>query len=311
MYCVSGKYTGDGADNRQITIGFQPDAVFVKGNSTTEMVCRTSTMIGDVSKVMTANLDISTTPNHIQALNTTGFEVGTDSRVNENGKSYYWIAFQATPDIMKVGSYVGNGTDDRSITGVGFQPDCVIILPDYTNYATHRTSAMSGDKTFKFDSTMSRTNIVQALESDGFQVGTDTYANGDGNTYHYIAWKVVVGKFAVGSYTGNGTDNRSITGVGFQPEWVVIKDGTGTSEGVSHPTSLGTATDSSLRFKATSNLANAIQALESDGFQVGTHSIVNTNANTYYYFAMVGPPPAISITNGQIELAGGQMEIRV
>ncbi len=43
------------------------------------------------------------------------------------------------------GSYVGNGTAGRSITGVGFQPDAVIIKGNAAQHAVMRTSTMTGD----------------------------------------------------------------------------------------------------------------------------------------------------------------------
>ena len=36
---------------------------------------------------------------------------------------------------MTVGSYTGDGTDDRGITGLGFEPEYVIVRSDNNNPA--------------------------------------------------------------------------------------------------------------------------------------------------------------------------------
>ena len=48
--------------------------------------------------------------------------------MNQNGVTYYWTAFLERPGQMKVGSYTGNGNDNRSLTGVGFQPGYVMVM---------------------------------------------------------------------------------------------------------------------------------------------------------------------------------------
>ncbi len=46
---------------------------------------------------------------------------------------------------LATGNYTGNGTDDRAITGLGFQPDVVIVKGDVAETAVMRTSTMAGD----------------------------------------------------------------------------------------------------------------------------------------------------------------------
>ena len=82
----------------------------------------------------------------------------------------------------------------------------------------------------------------------------------------------------------------------YQPESVVVR-GLGTGyPALHHPDAIGAATDRSLRFTNTVGLANGIQALQGDGFQVGNDSLVNQSSGpTYAYFAWgQQTPPAIS-----------------
>ena len=56
---------------------------------------------------------------------------------------------------MASGTYTGDGTDDRAITGVGFQPD-VVIVKRYPNVKGElRTSTMVGDASKQMQSTSS------------------------------------------------------------------------------------------------------------------------------------------------------------
>lgn len=85
------------------------------------------------------------------------------------------------------GSYTGNGADNRNITGVGFTPIYVFI---------HRVDYAGGNWTFKFweptaDNSSQEglgtiANAIQALNADGFQIGTSSHVNNAGSPFNYI-----------------------------------------------------------------------------------------------------------------------------
>ena len=290
MRVLSGTYAGNGVDNRPIFVGFAPDIVIVDRSQVAdaapnEAVMRTSTMVGDVSKDMDGPNAVAA--NKIQSLTFTGFTIGTDATVNEAGGTYHWVAFRGAPGQLRVGSYAGDGvTDNRSITGVGFQPDYVIVLPESAARAVHRSSAMPGDVTYQF-STVNFPDGIQALQSDGFQVGLDPRVNAAATNYYFAAWKATPGRVAVGVYAGTGVDNLNITGTGFMPEEVIVQRSTVSFRTVHKPASTGVATDLSLLFESRIGEADSIQALQVNGFQVGLNSRVN--AATNYYWMAFGP----------------------
>jgi hypothetical protein len=279
----SGTYTGNGADNRQITgLGFAPDMVIVKANNTQNAVLRSYLVAGDLTKDV---IDGSFAANRIQSLDDEGFTVGTDARVNSNGVQYHWIAWVAGAGQMTFGLYTGDGTAGRQITDLGFSPDFVIIA-NTTNEAVFRNSAAATSS--NFDAT-SNAGWIAAMGTDGFTVGNDARVNANGVGYGFVAWNEAAGVMDVGSYTGNGSDNRNITGVGFQPEYVLVQrsaTGYNTSQ---HPNSIGAATDSTLFFDNQAAVPNHIQALQADGFQLGSHTNVNENGGTYSYVAWKRP----------------------
>jgi len=283
---ASGSYTGDATDNRSIAVGFQPDYVIVKDTNNTEGAARSSSMVGDVSKPMGSLTAF--TADHVQSLTATGFTIGTNNRVNRSGRIYHWVAFKANSQAMKVGTYNGNGTT-QSITGVGFQPELVILMGNNAQRAAARYSGAA--RTYGFDASTGVTTGVTAFSADGFTVGAAAEANSNGVAYHYVAFNDVANSISVGSYAGNNTDNRSIATPNFQPEFVMVgADDAATGRSANwRPSSL--AGDSTQLFTATAAGTNRIQALQATGFQLGTSTDVNANAVNYNYIAVRSSAP--------------------
>jgi hypothetical protein len=310
MRLVTGSYVGNGADNRQIAgLGFQPDLVLVRSNGADPVVLRTSTVVGDASKVLAELTALQ--PDLVQSLDGDGFTIGADARVNRAGSTYYWVAMKAGSDLA-VGSYQGNGADNRSISGLGFQPVWVLTFADGKD-SYFRPAALLGDASYKIAGYGSVTNRIQALQVGGFQIGSSADVNQLGQTYHYVAWKASP-QVSQSTYLGNGIDNRSITGLGLAPAFVWVKR-LDTNQGTWRPSSV--SGDLSLNFDAQSPGNNRIQALEPDGFQVGTSAQVNTTGATYFYLALRDDPslgsPKSSLSGSRIveELGSQSPDARV
>lgn len=281
-FFASGSYTGNNIDNRAITgVGFRPDLVIVKGNTNQTSAARTSSMSGDRSKPLSGGTAL--TANIVQSLDAGGFTLGTNARVNGNGVGYEWMAFRAQDGLLRVGSYTGNGSA-QSISGLGFSPDYVAVFSAAGQAAVQRYSGMT--TSFSFNSNAGNATRITALGADGFSVGNQNTVNASGTTYHWVALNEVPGAVDVGAYAGNGADNRNVAGVGFQPQYVMVRaNDTATARiSVHRPASL--EGDSTLRHTGTANFANAIQALQSGGFQVGTDASVNASGVSYGYLAV-------------------------
>jgi hypothetical protein len=284
---ASGTYTGNGADNRAITgVGFQPDFVIVKDTGNGEGAARSSSMAGDLTKPMGTLTALQA--DNIQSLDADGFTLGTNNRVNRNGRTFYWTAFKSNSQAMKVGTYNGNGTT-QSITGVGFQPELVILMGNNAQRAAARYSGAA--RTYGFDASTGVTTGVTAFGADGFSVGAAAEANANGVAYHYVAFNDFANSISVGSYTGNNTDSRNITTPNFQPEFVMVRaDDTATGRSANwHPSAF--AGDNTLLFTATASGTNRIQAFQATGFQLGTSTDVNANTVSYRYLAVRSSAP--------------------
>lgn len=277
---ASGSYTGNSTAGRPVSAGFQPNLVIVKADTNEIAVSRTSSMSGDASKPMSGPTALST--NRIQWLTATGFTIGTNAQVNTNGTTYRWIAFRSGCGTLKVGSYTGNGGASQAITGAGFQPEDVMIMPAGVTRSTQRFAGMT--TSFRFDAGTGIANVINSLDANGFTVGNAAEANTNATVYHYVAFNDVAGSVKKGSYSGTGA-TQSIASVGFQPDYVMVRaNDTATARNGHHrPAALGGA--NSQFWGATANSATGILALQADGFQVGADASVNASGPTYHYIA--------------------------
>ena len=194
-----------------------------------------------------------------------------------------WAGSAAGQSFVVSGSYTGNGVDDRAITGLGFTPDVVIVKGDDLFAAFCRTGAMPDGMSKPFGNPSNLvTDGVKTLAADGFALGTNIGVNGDGTTYHWVAFKAETGTMTVGSYEGDGSNSRYLAGAGFTPSAVLVFSATNRTplwrtDAMPLLTSLEIIGD-------TSHDAG-ITSLVPDGFVVGNNQSVNAPNADYYYIA--------------------------
>jgi len=102
-------------------------------------------------------------------------------------------------------------------------------------------------------------------------------------------------------YTGNGSTN-AITGVGFQPDWVWVKNRTDAS--TNHLVTDAVRGATKCLFPNLTNAevteANALQSFNSDGFTLGSDSSVNTNTKNWVSWNWRANGQGSSNTDGTI-----------
>ena len=329
MLIRSGSYTGGPPAGRHIFVGFRPDIVIVDRNDPTdpaddEAVIRTATMVGDASK----DLD-SATPLaglKIQTLDATGFTIGSDIDVNQSGIVYHWVAFRAAEGQLELGTYSGTGVT-QDITSLGLDPAYLLVMSSSAHRPLTKSTPMAANYSISLNA-LAYTDAILDILPNGFRLGTNAQVNQGGITYHYAVWSASPERVAVGRYIGDGAASQSITGTGFRPEWAVVtrsNDMAGSQANVSvhKPASTGVSTDASQLFDSTLVVTNNIEALQADGFQVGSHARVNSAGapDNIYYWAAFGPhAPAtnyrsigtagsygtgtIDVTNGSANVSG-------
>lgn len=280
-----GTYTGDGNDSRIITgVGFEPKLLIVKGGANIA-VWRVKQNRGDSSMYFAGNT--ANAADFIQAFTNDGFVVGTDAKVNANATVYYYIAFNGTAaqKYFKTGNYIGNNTDARQLTasGITFTPDIFFVKGDTAQNPSTRTAEVTGDNSWHFSGSIDANNEIQNLVANGVELGTSPRTNGNGLEYFFASFKKYRGVIASGTYVGNGLDTRTITGLGFQPDFVLVKDGLTTSAACIRTSDF--VGDSSASVGSAGPTTNQIESFVSDGFTVGTSGVVNAVGDTFWWFA--------------------------
>lgn len=274
MLVKYGSYTGNGTTQGITGIGFQPKYVLIRRAPTTEVgTCHKTDTFTTTNSLIIPDTGTSNISTGITSLDADGFSVGSSTSANSNGVTYYYLAFGGTVNF-KTGNYTGDGNNARDITGVGFQPDFVLVFRTTTAaFPAQRFASYDDANSQHLISSTPNPLEISALISDGFTVNNAARVNANGGAYHYVAWKSTSGVCFQGSYRGNGVDSRSITGVGFQPDaFFICRDKAGNS---TRWRTASVAGDSSWFMPQYQATTNEIQAIESDGFQVGSGSATN------------------------------------
>ncbi len=279
---VTGTYSGTGVDNRTFTgLGFRPEALVIMqpgGGTSTPSYIKTSAMAGDSAKNMYTATSLQA--DFIQSLDGEGFTIGTS--LNTSSAVYHWIAFGAG-DNIDVGAYAGNGSS-QTVAGVGFSPDMLWLANGSTS--SMRWESSLSPNTYDFYTGNYSTLNITTLTSDGFSVDSNAAVNQSSQSLYYIAFNQSANYFSLGSYIGNSTSGQNITGVGFEPEFVMTRELNNSNWANVKPESSGYNVDATGNFVGWGPThAGYISALQSDGFQVSANSEVNGNGLSYGYFA--------------------------
>jgi hypothetical protein len=282
--CI-GAYTGNGTASRTIDTGFSPSIVWVKRTTALAGVFRTSSMSDNHAGFFSAAVN-NTTGVYFTTLAENGFNIGVTN--NTNTGIFYFVAFKNLAAKSAVGMFTGNGTDNRNITGLGFEPDFVFVKQDAAVVPAFNTTEMYGDYSSFTTAAASAVNNIQELQADGFQVGNSTSVNANTVVSYYFALggspdPTPSGSFLMerGSYVGTGATTTIDTS--FSPNLVFVKSHT--AQGAVWSTSLhGDATEyfgvAAAAFTGGVNITSGVE-----GFSVGTHATVNSNGVTYEYIA--------------------------
>jgi hypothetical protein len=121
--------------------------------------------------------------------------------VRNGSAAWFKLMAQSTASQFVTGTYNGDGTASQGITGVGFQPEIVLVMPGANSiYPVVKTSDIGTTYSKVFGTPGSYVNdAITALGADGFTVGDGTGgAEGDkdnmnksSTTYYYIAINIL------------------------------------------------------------------------------------------------------------------------
>ena len=309
-------WTGNGTSQSITGVGFQPDFVWGKERSNTSSNELLDTTRG-VTNYISTNLSNAqgTSGQGLQSFDADGFTVGNDGAWNQNGETYVawcWKANGGTTSSNTDGSttstvqantaagisivqYTGTGANASVGHGLGVAPELLIIkktsgssdwvagVSDWTKYL--EPNGTSGFRTANVWQDTAPTNSVFTLTSGGD-------VNGSGSDYIAYAFASIDGFSKIGTYTGNGNTGQSITGLGFSPNFLLIKITDATDNWVILDSVRGGTNILAPNSTAQEYSESGVNiTFDTDGFSLSGSGAgqgqVNGNGNSYIYMAFL------------------------
>jgi hypothetical protein len=273
-----------------------------------------------VNKILISNSTSAeaTVANSVTAFNSDGFTLGSAAATNDNPQSYASWTFRKAPKFFDVVTYTGDGNDGRTVShNLGVAPGVIIVkkLDSAELWPVYHRS-LTATHFIRLNGTNAAQQSLGYLWGDGtdagateptsteFTIANQGYVNDANDPYvaYLFAHNDGDGEFGpnadqdiikCGSYTGNNSTNGPEIDLGFEPQWLMIKNITATSGWWMWDTMRGIVTstndvdDAGLRANTTTAeaLANRLH-VTSTGFKLtSSASPVNDN-NTFIYMAI-------------------------
>jgi hypothetical protein len=315
-------YTGDRTD-RTITVGFQPDWVWVKSRNQVDNHYLMNAVVG-TGKYLCSNLTDAeaTNANTLTAFTSTGFSIGNTGTTNETGRTYVawnWKANGAgssntagsitstvsanTTSGFSIVTYTGNGTNGATVGhGLGVAPSFFVVKERNGSSSWVVYTAVTGNTQFlvlnNTDSAQTASTLWNNTSptSTVFTVGTSGAVNTNTSTYVAYCFAEVPGFSRFGSYTGNGSSDGPFVYCGFRPAYVLIKKTSASDEWFvwdSKRSAINQITGGYLipSLSAAEGSVNAVMDLVSNGFKIrGTDTSWNLNGATFIFAAFAESP---------------------
>ncbi len=251
----------------------------------------------------------ATDTTRLSAFNSNGFSLGNQGSVNTNNNALVSWTFRKQPKFFDIVTYTGNGTAGRSIShNLGGTVGTLIIKrTDNTSswIVWHRSTSSS--YLFLDGTDAATSGTISNVSSTAFTIESviNTSYNASGGTYvaYLFAHNNDDGGFGepgdqdiikCGSYTGNGSSSGNFVDLGFEPQFIIIKNSSNSANWVMFDSMRGVVTSSSAADDKylfpnsdTSEGGGIPIDFNATGFTVfDTSARTNTSSDTYVYMAI-------------------------
>jgi hypothetical protein len=299
--------------------GFKPDLVWFKQRDGTRNHTLIDSLRGGTKQLFsnsTGSEETYTTA--ITSFDTDGFTIGSQYNINEDNKSmvaWNWdmggttstdhtqsnltSTYRANTTYgQSVVTYTGDGNAGQGFAhGLGASPHFWMIKnrTDSSDWYVYHQS-LGNTKALNLNSSAAAATSAAWANygpvSNAITVNAAGGTNTSGKNYVAYVFEEKTGYSKFGSYTGNGSANHAITGLGFKPafliikrtnsahEWVVV-DNVRNYQGNQTPSSLLANTSAA----ETNQNGDDVTSLDSDGFTVGVNARTNGNNDNFIYMA--------------------------
>ena len=323
-------YEGFGTStDKQIVNGVNLDdeggMVWIKSRTTTQDHTIFDTERGVHGYIVTNKTDAQYTPSGdrgLQSYNTDGFTIPDTSYFggyDQASSDLCSWTFRKAPKFFDVVTYTGDSVAGRTVShDLGSVPGLIIIkrLDSANNWNIFHRS-IGATKYLQFTTAAKATNSNRwnntAPTDSVFTLGNHADLNSSGGTYvaYLFAHNDGDGGFGpdgdadvikCGSYTGNGSTDGPEIDLGFEPQWLMIKNTSNTGNWIIFDCIRGIRTGPTYDYGDNELFANTSDS-ESDnsyiqltptGFKCSeTPSDTNSNGNSYIYMAIRRGPLAV------------------
>jgi len=301
-----GSFTTDGSGNATVNLGWEPQWIMVKraigaGSWQISDVMRGLTV--DASVYLYANGSGSEASGGPDCINATGFStIGANTFPSS---TYIYMAIRrpnkpptSGTQVFNTVLWTGNQTNNRQITGVGFNPDYVEAgtRSAATSFSRGVVDRLRGTSPYlmTYSTNAEQTGSdLESFDNDGITVdyASSGIFNNNSNIYGHF-FKRAPGFFDEVCYTGNGSGSGQIINhnLGVTPELIIIKSRSGAYQWHVYVTSLGQSTALFLEDTSAAQVNGAFTGgtINSTQFQLKVDYLnVNGSGVTYvsYLFA--------------------------
>ena len=324
-------YTGNGSTQNIGGLGFEPDFVWLKSRNSSSYSHNLYDSVRGATKILYSDSTATegTDANGLTAFNSNGFSLGSTAATNNNSTTYVAWAWKAGGPAVT--NTAGTITSQVSVNAdYGFSicsfdsPSSYSSapfghgLPSAPKWVILKDRNGTGSWTVYHASAASKYFFLNTgaagAGSNNWTVTSTTVDPGAGlwtatNSPHIAyCWSEVSGFSKFGSYSGSGSANKTVTGLGFRPRLVIIKRTdilenwqiVDSERGPDRPLFPDLS-------DAEQNASGGTRevSFQDDGFTlVGTHAGINASGGTYIYAAFADRPGNNFDVNNLVATAG-------
>ncbi len=270
----------------------------------------------DTERPATSELDTSQTwaatvgAAGITSYNSNGFTIGTHGNVNRSNEDFVSWTFRKSPKCFDIVTWTGDDTTNRTHAhNLGSVPGLIIVKATSrsSNWTCYHRS-LGNTKGLSLNSTDAAYNSTawnSTSPTDTVFTATSGTVNEGGETYVAYVFAHDAGGFgddgdqdviSCGSFTGNGSTTGPVIDLGYEPQWLMVKNTSVAGNWFLMDNMRGIPmTGNTAILKANTadaedaNQGHAIE-LSATGFQVTTsYTGTNGNGNTHIYMAIRRP----------------------
>lgn len=301
-------YTGTGASQtitNGINLSSKGGLVWIKGRTFSTDNALYDTARGatfDISSNLTAGQTTQSTG--LTSFGTTGFTIGSLGSVNTNTAPYVSWTFREQAKFFDVVTYTGTGVARTIAHNLASVPGCVMVKRTDTagDWKVYHNAFGAGSSLVLNTSDAAAGGVWNGTlpTSSVFSVGTDATVNASGGTYVAYLFANDAGGFGAngtdniiscGNYLGNGSATGPTITLGYEPQFIIIKNVEAVGAWLMFDNMRGMPVGSSdallVAQSASGESSSNFLAPTATGFKIESiSSNINTNGVEYLYIAI-------------------------